>query len=738
MRVRTALAGLLALALLRGAPAARGDDPKAPPSAITLERLFGGKGPPLTRPLPDWSWRPEHAELVDTVPRKGRATLVAMDAESGAERDLLDLPGLESLVPGDGGSVRGIGRHGPPRLEWAASGTALCAVVKGDLVWVDLAAGTKRRLTEGGAPMEDLRIAPDGSRVSFARENDLWVVPTAEGRPTRLTQGGSEDLLNATLDWVYPEELGHDTAAWWSPDSSRIAYLQLDETSVPRFSVPDVVPLRGGGTTMRYPKAGDPNPVARVGVVPASGGATTWFDLGSPAPEYVCRVAWLPGSRRVAVVTLDRAQRTLRLLSCDAETGASTLLLEEKDDAWVEVPPEPEFVDDDRFLWRSHRDDAYRWWVGRLDPAGAALLSLEPLTPPGVDAHDVLRFDAKSGDCVYDAIERAGLRTRICVSRPADRASVTPAPFFPDAGMDGRASLDATGAYALVTVSNATTPPRRELRRAAGGLVRVLGDARSPELDALRLAVPEFGALEVPEGRLPWCLWKPPGLDESKRHPVIVSTYGGPGSRVVEDRWGRGPFFATLLAEKGYLVFELDNRGTGNQGARFERLVKGRLGMLELEDQARGVKMLCERPYVDASRVGIWGWSYGGTMACNALTRRSDVFKVGVAVAPVTDWRLYDTIYTERYMGLPSENAKGYEETSSVGHAAGMNGRLLLLHGMADDNVHVQNTVRLVDALLDAKKTTFETMLYPRRGHGIEGRGLDVFSRIVAYFDRWL
>jgi dipeptidyl-peptidase-4 len=219
---------------------------------------------------------------------------------------------------------------------------------------------------------------------------------------------------------------------------------------------------------------------------------------------------------------------------------------------------------------------------------------------------------------------------------------------------------------------------------------------------------------------------------------VIVQVYGGPGSRIVRDEGGSGPFLEALLVSRGFLVFELDGRGTGGQGARFQRLVQGRLGRPELEDQVRGVRMLAERPYVDASRVGIWGWSYGGTMACNAMTFASDVFRAGVAVAPVTDWRWYDTIYTERYMGLPSENPKGYAETSCLRAADEMDGRLLLVHGTGDDNVHVQNTYRLVDALLDAGKTSFDVMVYPGAGHGLGGRHVDFYTRLLRFFEAHL
>jgi len=311
------------------------------------------------------------------------------------------------------------------------------------------------------------------------------------------------------------------------------------------------------------------------------------------------------------------------------------------------------------------------------------------------------------------------------------------APFAQDASTWTSASLDVTGVYALVTTSDARTPPKTVLARVEdGGIVRQIGDAHTKRLDELKLAVPEYGAIPDVTGKIRWRLWKPQDLDPQRRYGLIVQVYGGPGSRMVRNDWGRGPFFQTLLCDKGYLVLQVDGRGTEGQGADWLHAVRGELGMWELEDQVLAVEEILKRGYVDPERVGIWGWSYGGTMACNALTMRSDVFKAGVAVAPVTDWRLYDTIYTERYMGLPRDNPQGYDASSSITHAKKMTGQLLLMHGMSDDNVHVQNTLRLQEAFLKAKMLNYDVMLYPGRAHGIGGATLDVFSRLVGWFDR--
>lgn len=741
-------AALLLLVLLASpAWAAPEDEDVAAP--LTLRQVFGGGS--FTRPIPSWSWRPGHAELVRVDERRAppegqRPVLVAMDAASGAVRDLLDLGELETLVEGEGTAVEGIGRASAPPFLWRADGQALCAVVRGDLVWVDLEHGTRRRLTRTPGPMADLNLSPDGAHVSFSRAHELWVVSTQGGEPRALTSGGSENLLNATLDWLYPEELDFRTAAWWSPSATRLAYLQMDQSGVPRYRVPGLLPLRSEGRPMAYPKAGDPNPRVRVGVVGVAGGPTRWLDLGDPAPEYVVRVAWKPGARvedeRVLVVTLDRAQRHLRCHVLDPVSGACEgLAFEERDAAWIDVPPAPRFLPGEpaRFLWR-RQDGSTRWYVGTLGATPGSGASFEALSPEGVDAGDLLHVDGTTRRTWVEGVAHGAAARGIFECSPGCEGVRRPAwADVKDRTLD--AQVDGSGAYALLTRSSATVAPRVDLVRTQdGALVRAIGDAHAPQLDERGLAVPEYGSLPVEgqSGAVRWRLWKPPALDEAGSYGLIVHVYGGPGSRMVEDAWGRGPFFPTLLCQRGFLVLQVDGRGSGGQGRDWMKCVQGRLGILELEDQVAAVRKVLERPYVDGARVGVWGWSYGGTMACNALTMRSDVFRAGVAIAPVTDWRLYDTIYTERYMGLPAENESGYSETASVTHAARMKGHLLLMHGLGDDNVHAQNTMRLVEAFLTAGNRNFEMMIYPRRGHGIGGATLDVFTRLLDHFERRL
>ncbi|MDF1699649.1 MAG: prolyl oligopeptidase family serine peptidase [Planctomycetota bacterium] len=795
MRVRAPLALLVLPCLLMGGSLARAadDEAKAPPaqakptpadpSILTFKDVFGG-GRKFTKPIPGWSWRPGHKQLVRLDVRKPKPTkqkptkgaagkgkkkgaaarpivksvLVTMDPETGAQEDLFDLSTLEPLVPamerGEDGkprkkkvrAMRAVGRAGARRFTWSKDGRQLCVVVRGDLVWVDLAAGTTRRLTHTRVPMADLNIAPDGKHVSFSRSNELWVVSTGGGAPRQLTTGASDTLLNGTLDWVYPEELGFRTAAWWSPDGKHIAYLQMDQSEVPTHRLPSLLGVRGEGRLMRYPRAGDPNPKVRVGVVPVGGGEPRWV-AKAPSLHVLLRLDLVVGVRwpqsteaggleaALPVVTLANRTQTRHVERGGAHGEAKALR------GWLLAPRGRDVAPAVRI--RRWQPDAVRWQRVDMRPGLPLAERFVDLTPPRVDASAVLHYDVSTGRCIYQGIPHGSHTQGLFLGGPGVEKLVR-APFARDPFLWTSASLDESGTYALVTTQNATTPARTVLARVRDGEpIREIGEARAKALDDLELAVPEYGQIPVPGGKegqplghIRWRLWKPKDFDPSKRYGLIVNTYGGPGSRMVRNTYGRGPLAATFFAQRGFLVLQADGRGTSGQGGDWLHSVYGKLGVLEIDDQATAVQHILKRGYVDPERVGIWGWSYGGTMACNALTRRGDVFKAGVAVASVTDWRLYDSIYTERYMGLPKDNPEGYKQSSAITHAKTMTGQLLLMHGLGDDNVHAQNTVRLVEAFIQAKKTNYDVVLYPKRGHGIGGASHDVFKRLVDWFDR--
>jgi dipeptidyl-peptidase-4 len=738
---------LLPLGLL-GSEASAGDAPAAPASKpqFPLERVIGG--PPFHGDMPDWSWRPGHAELVRTRTREKRRELVALDPASGVERVLLDLTALAEVVGANRGSGEdGIGRGGPRELVWSEDGKAVCVLANDERVWVELEAGARRVLTRGGARRSDVQVSPDGKRISYAAGNDLWLVPVAEGAAPRIVKGTDPEVLNGVPDWVYPEELDLQHASWWAPDGARLAFLRLDQRGVRRYEVLEALEGRDAARRMWYPRAGEKNPVASLWVVGAEGaGDPVRLDLGTPAHEYVVRVGWTPDAARLLVVTLDRAQRRLRVRSQDPATGAGTTLFEREDRAWIDPPPAPEFIAPREFVWRDDHDGVRRWWLVALSPDATSVAgAISEVTPDGFVAGELLHVEASSpragraGGTLHEVVvagQRVGER-RPTVWRRTGAGEF--APWLADVAQAVRAELSHDGALALVRRSSALVPPVLEVRRVAdGAVVRTLGDAANEAFRALTLPRVEEGELAVEGGKVLWRLWLPREASAGVRRPLVVTVYGGPGSRTVEDRFGGDLYWNALLVERGFAVLEADGRGTGGQGPAFERSVVGRLGVLELDDQVAAVKAVAAHPEVDGSRVGIFGWSYGGTMAANALVRRSDVFRAGVAVAPVTDWALYDTIYTERYMGRPQDNVAGYKAASVIEHAGGLGGHLLLLHGLADDNVHPHNTLQLVEALLKQRKTTFTWQLYANRGHGIENAGPDVHRRALEWLETHL
>jgi dipeptidyl-peptidase-4 len=399
-------------------------------------------------------------------------------------------------------------------------------------------------------------------------------------------------------------------------------------------------------------------------------------------------------------------------------------------------------VDADRFLWRSSTAGVERWWLVTLDATRTAAVRIA-LTDEGLVVGDVLHVDEEGGSALLAAHPPGARRRELW--RVGWGKGVARERLLADVAQDLDVDVDDTGRYLLVRRSGVHAPPMLEVRDALGGaVVRTLGDGRSKAFEALALPEVEEGTTDLGDARALWRLFKPRGLAAGARVPLVLSVYGGPGSRTVEDRFGGGFPWTTLLVHRGFAVLQVDGRGTGGQGAAHECLLRGRLGDVDHAGLPKVIADLAAaRPWIDATRVGIWGWSYGGAMACDALTRRPDVFRCGVAVAPVTDWRLYDTIYTERYMGLPAEATSNYDATSAIAMAGakerrGSPCRLLLLHGLADDNVHPVNTLRLVEALLAAERMDFDWHLYADRGHGLGNAQRDVHRRALAWFERHL
>ncbi|MDX2192563.1 MAG: S9 family peptidase [Gemmatimonadales bacterium] len=615
---------------------------------------------------------------------------------------------------------------------------------RGDYWVLDRARGALRKLGGPEAKPSTLmfaKFAPDGRRVGYVRENDLYVEDLATGALTRLTSDGSRTTINGTFDWVYEEELGLRDGWRWSPDGRTIAFWQLDATGVRDFAlINNTDSLYAQVVPVQYPKAGERNSAARVGVVPADGGTPRWFGFdGDPREHYPARVEWAASSDELVIQRLNRLQNTLTLWRADVRTLALTPVLVEKDAAWVEVVDELEWLKGGReFTWMSERDGWSHLWVFSRDGRSRRLL-----TPGDFDVQALLGVDEAAGVVWFaaspgDGARRYLYRARLDGSGRPER--VTPAAFTGtnqyDIAPDGRTAWHTFS-------SNASPPVRSLVRLPSHETIRVVvrNERLAKAAAAVRRGRMEFRQLPVGGGlALDMWLITPPDFDSTRTYPLFMFVYGGPGSRTVTDAWGsRDLLFHLMLAQKGYLVASVDNRGTGLRGRDFRKTIYRRLGVVETDDQAAAARALARLPYVDASRIGIWGWSYGGFMTLNALTRYPDVFRAGVAVAPVTHWSFYDNIYTERYNGLPQENREGYDAGSPLTHAKGLRGDLLLVHGTGDDNVHVQNSEAMVNALVAANRP-FRYFTYPNRNHGIFGGNTrrHLFEMIERFLDEKL
>ncbi len=686
---------------------------------LTPERIAAE--PPLGGVLPSGlAWHPDGRRLTYLRRASGGngADLWALDTASG--RESLLLVGSKVVDPSSPGA--GPGKPLPLRgYTWSPQGEALLLSQGGDLFLVELKGGGIRALVRTPEAEEFPELSPDGKRIAFVRSNDLYVVDVSSGHETRLTRTGSDTVLNGRLDWVYEEELASRSgkAYVWSPDSRSIAYLQLDQARVATFPIVDFVPVRNEVQSQRYPKAGNPNSIARVGVVSlARDGAPGPERLVSFEPDdmyVVPDLEWAPDSSTLAFQYLNRPQNELQLRflpvpdSPTAPLGTPRTVLAERSETWIDHLGASLFLRDGRrFLWLSERDGFAH--VLLCEVSG----SCRPVTSGPWIVDKLLRVDERTGFIYFTATEkdpreRHLYRTRLDGTGRA-RLTKEDGTHAPQISPDARFYAD--------TWSDATTPPRIWVTTPDGTRRIPVEENPDPEILQYEGGRLEWVDLKAEDGTLLHArLLKPADFDPARRYPVVVTVYGGPGAQMVRNAWGGVSLFEHLLASRGFLVWSLDNRGSAGRGQAFERPIFHDMGRAELEDQLVGIDHLKSLPFVDPARLGITGWSYGGYMTLYALTHAPDVFKAGVAGAPVTDWKFYDTIYTERYMGTPQSNPKGYESSSPLARAADLKAELLLIHGSGDDNVHLANTLAFVDALIKVGRP-YSLQIHPRQMHG--------------------
>jgi dipeptidyl-peptidase-4 len=686
---------------------------------LTVDRIYAqpSLSGRLTRGI---AWSPDGKKFsfFETVGsgKEAKPALYAMDASTGQRSLLIAADKLESVLPAPSGKqsqATGLGRRAPSQVQWSVSGNALLFEGSTSLAWFDLKSQQGHVLVSGKEELADAKISPDGKYVSFVRDHNLWLVPTAGGKERALTTGGTEEVRSGELDWVYPEELDISTAYWWAPDSSAVAYLEMNESKVSQFSLTDFESYTGEAELQRYPVPSGNNPAVRVLVAPIAGGEPRVMDIGTNTDIYIPRVNWLPDSKQLAIQRLNREQNVLDLLLSDTASGKSSTLLTEKDQYWINVSDDLRFLkgSSNRFLWSSERSGYRHLYLYDLNGKELAQLTKGDWEITHVDA-----VDESNGLVYFGATEKSP------TERHLYRIGLDGSGFTRLTKEDGSHTINfAPNAAAYIdTYSNSGTPPRQDLYRADASKVAPLNENSVPELDKYHLSPVEFLAVKSHDGILFNCfIIKPPNFDATRKYPVLVYTYGGPHAQVVMNAWGGNNFlWHQMMAQKGYIIFALDNRGSAGRGHLFEEPIHYRLGAQELSDQRDGVEWLKGQPFVDGTRIGIWGWSYGGHMTLHAMFDMPGVFKAGFAGGPVTNWRYYDTIYTERYLGLIPQREHSYDESSPIENAGRLEGKLLIAHGTGDDNVHYSNTLALINELIESGKYA-EVMAFPGRGHGV-------------------
>ncbi len=728
--------------------------------ALTLEAIYTDKIFEATRlQQPHWMQDSRRFSYVDRAPDSETNTLWLYEVATGARSVIIPEPILQ-WAPED--RIKPFALPGEVEPEAAETGDAeqdrkrsilpisgyqwspderrvLIANLpqrrasQGDvaLFIYDLAEQTLRRVTPERHEYRNVKWSPDSRSLGYVRDDDLYRLDLETGVETRLTDTARAQVYNGRLGWVYEEEIELADGWAWSSDGRRIAYFQQDETHVPQIDLPNYDDLHLTPRQTRYPKAGDPNPLVRIGVLelPSLGEnvsvpQTLWIDLGADTDIYIARMQWTPDGS-LLLQRIPRLQNRLDLLLADPQTGATTLVLTEEDPAWVDTPGEVTFVKEtDQFLWLSDRSGWRHLYLYDLTGKLHAAVTEGAWDVESLAAIDSTRRLAYFTAARPTALERHQFRTSLdggdIVQVSTGRGQHAPL-FAPD-----------TEHY-LDTSSDRNSPPQVTLRRKTGESVATILTNPLPKRQGHKIGEWSFATFATSDGvTLNAALLYPADFDPARKYPVLMFTYGGPGSQVAQDTYGGGGGLEQWLAQQGYLLAVVDGRGSGMRGRDFKKVTYLNLGQYEVNDQIEGAKWLAGLPFVDEARIGIWGWCYGGYMASLCILRGADVFRAAVAVAPVTHWTLYDSIYTERYMRRPIDNPEGYANSSPLTLADKLKGKFLLMHGTADDNVHFQNAARLAAAFQRHNKP-FQTMFYPGKHHGIEGVSLHVFTLITTF-----
>jgi dipeptidyl-peptidase 4 len=697
---------------------------------LTVEWIYGSEASRMTA-LPSFLWTGDDRLVLGTG-RGSSSRLEVLDPSTGARAPLVDAERARK------GLATMLGDAAPATLPFPSeidpAGRTGLYILGGDVFLLDMSTASWTRVTSTAEKEINVHFSPDGRRVAFVRAHDLFLYDTDRKAETRLTTDGSDSLLNGTLSWVYWEEVfgRKDLAYWWSGDSRSIAFLQTDESGVSVQYYSDFKPWTPRVIRQRYPKVGETNPAVRVGVLDVESRTTTWLPLGDPRQTYVVGVNWLPGSDAVAVRSLNRLQTELTLFHADRRTGKTRPVLVEQDTTWLNLLEDYyPLKDGARFLWPSERTGySHLYRYGRdgreinavtngpwsLFPAGGAAYWLRQ-SLVGVDEQEGWVYVTGLKD---SPLERQLYRVRFDGSK-FSRVSAEPGTHA--------VTMSASARYYVDRYSAADRLPQLRLHRSDGTTVKVLGVTNDSLVTRFGVQFPSTFSIPARDGfPLPAQLFTPAGFDSTRRYPLIVSVYGGPYAPSVSRGWQASALWDNLLAQNGFLVLKVDNRvATGISKAIAGSSFLSVMGDTELNDLVDAVRWMKSRRYVDSARVGLWGWSGGGTYTMLGMTRSAE-FAAGIAVAGVTDFRFYDTKWAEEMMKTEKENAAGLAGVSLLPHAKALHGRLLIVHGTYDDNVHIQNAWAFADELIRANKR-FDMMIYPMRMHGIS----DTPARVHLY-----
>ena len=671
--------------------------------------------------------------------------IIKYDTESG-ERTIL-VP-AELLIPKGDTTALSISNY-----EWSTDKNMLLIFTNTKRVWRYKTRGdywvlnlkTENLMKLGGdAPESSLmftKFSPDNKNVAYVSKHNVFVQNLSDGKITQLTFDGSNTTINGTFDWVYEEELSNRDGFRWSPDSKYISYWQLDASGIGEFLMINTTDSIYSHTIpVQYPKVGTKNSDCRVGVISAEGGKTVWMKVPGDMRNdfYIARMDWAKTSDEIYIQRLNRPQNKLVIMFCNIETGNVQTILTETDDAWIDINDDMHWFNKGKnFTWVSERDGWRHMYVVSRDGKDVKLI-----TPGNFDVIKVSSIDFENGWIYYIASPNNPTQRylfRVSLDGKGNIEQITPKSF---SGINSYQISDGSN-YAIHTYSNINTPSIKDLVELPNHKVirnLVANKKLSEKITALKKIPTEFLKVDIGGGILldGWMI-KPPDFDPSKKYPVLYYLYGHPAGQTVLDRWSGRSLWYWMLAQHGYIVISVDNRGTpAPRGRAFRKYIYKDVGTLASIDQAEAMKAIINKySFIDPTRIAVWGWSGGAVSTLNLMFRYPDIFSVGIAVAPVTDERLYDTIYMERYMGLLKDNEEGYIQSAALTFAKDLKGKLLVVHGTGDDNVHYQNTEKLINELIKYNKP-FTMMSYPNRSHGIfEGKGtrLHLWSLLTSFLE---